>query len=419
MTQSARVLSSIGETPSAVRPRLIRLPVEEVIGVKRGGPAPWGSTLTALASRSLTSMRSVSALLPSAKIAVITEIPGAEEERKVVRKLVPFKAYSRGIVTSASTSSAERPGASVCTTIWGGENSGKMSKGERRAATTPATRSNTARLRTITRLCKEKRIVRATTLLFLRRRQAAGHFAKEFGRAGHHHVLPFLHRPGDRHQAIPPGSDGDFLFGKQGGGPAYIHHALPPAALDQRRLGNHHSLFLRPGGYRHGDGHPQLQPARRVVYGVEEVDRPLHRIDHLAGGQGAARAGLALGADAEDGSRTLPVYPGEVALKDGGFDPHGGEVGDGKEWGGRIDLLAGGNFRLDHDPGERRGQGETPRTLPARGDGGTITRLLAPGGFVTTLRLQPGRLGLLQALAGNDLCLEEVLAALVLRLGGF
>jgi hypothetical protein len=63
-------------------------------------------------------------------MAVMTEIPGADEERSVVRKLVPFKARSSGIVTNASTSSADNPGASVCTSTKGGENSGKISKGE-------------------------------------------------------------------------------------------------------------------------------------------------------------------------------------------------------------------------------------------------------------------------------------------------
>src|SRR5437870_4604659 len=162
MTQSAKVLSSMGETLVAVRPIVSNVPVEEVRGVRSGGPVPCGSVLSMVSRRSLTNTRSISTSLPSAKIAVITEIPGAEEERRVVRKLVPPMAYSRGRVTSASTSSAERPGASVCTTTWGGANSGKMSKGERRTATSPTRRRRAAKLSTIRRLRREKAIILPT-----------------------------------------------------------------------------------------------------------------------------------------------------------------------------------------------------------------------------------------------------------------
>ena len=179
MTQSARVLSSMGETLVAVRPIVSNVPVEEVRGVRSGGPVPCGSVLSMVSRRSLTSTRSISTSLPSAKIAVMTEIPGAEEERRVVRKLVPPMAYSRGRVTSASTSSAERPGASVCTTTWGGANSGKMSKGERRTAISPTRRRRAAKLSTIRRLHREKAIILPTILLYLYNRRATGHFAKE------------------------------------------------------------------------------------------------------------------------------------------------------------------------------------------------------------------------------------------------
>src|SRR5262245_42023423 len=135
IVQSANVRRSIAETVVEVRPITTNVPVDEVMGVTRGGPTPWGRVLATVVRRSFTSIRSVRMSLPSAKMAVTTEMPGADEDRSVARKLVLLSAYSTGTVTRASTSSADSPGASVCTTTYGGANSGKISRGECTAAT--------------------------------------------------------------------------------------------------------------------------------------------------------------------------------------------------------------------------------------------------------------------------------------------
>src|SRR3972149_11032068 len=68
-------------------------------------------------------------LVPHLKTIITVESPTEDDERTVSMPGVPFTALSIGKVISASTSSGESPGASVCTTTCGGANSGKTSTG--------------------------------------------------------------------------------------------------------------------------------------------------------------------------------------------------------------------------------------------------------------------------------------------------
>ena len=139
---------------------------------------------------------------------------------------------------------------------------------------------------------------------------------------------------------VLPHPDGYLFFGKKGGVPAHIHDPFSSAVLDQRCLRHHHYLLLRPSGNRYGDGHPQLQPAGRVVNRIQEVRCPLEWVYDLSGVDGSSRPGQALFTNTMDDSQALSVNFVQVSFKDGGFDPNGGEVGDGKERSGSIDLLA-------------------------------------------------------------------------------
>ena len=139
---------------------------------------------------------------------------------------------------------------------------------------------------------------------------------------------------------VLPHPDGYLFFSKKGGAAAHIHDPLSSFVLDQRCLRHHHYLLLRPSGNRYGDGHPQLQPAGHVVNSIQEVRCPLERVYDLSGVDGSSRPGQALFTNAADDSRAFSVNPVKVPFKDGGFDPDGGEVGDGKESSGGIDLLA-------------------------------------------------------------------------------
>ena len=65
--------------------------------------------------------------LPEAKVTVMTDRPWIEFERMVARPGRPLIATSTACVTSTSTCSGFRPGASVWTVTVGGANSGKTS----------------------------------------------------------------------------------------------------------------------------------------------------------------------------------------------------------------------------------------------------------------------------------------------------
>src|SRR3712207_3719979 len=68
------------------------------------------------------------------------ETCSTEYERISSRPSIPLSASSIGIVISSSTSTAEFPTASVCTSTIGGANSGKTSSGASRVTKNPNTR---------------------------------------------------------------------------------------------------------------------------------------------------------------------------------------------------------------------------------------------------------------------------------------
>ena len=67
--------------------------------------------------------------VPSSKISTTDDSPSTDFERIVFSPGVPLSAFSSGTLTRLSTSSVERPGASVWISTSGGANSGKTSSG--------------------------------------------------------------------------------------------------------------------------------------------------------------------------------------------------------------------------------------------------------------------------------------------------
>ncbi len=112
---------------SEVSPTRSTVSVEEVSGVMAGAATPSGMRPASAARRSLTRWRIRSTSLPGRNAAVITDRPWIEVERKVSRPGRPPTATSTGCVTSTSTCSESRPGASVWIVTVGGANSGNTS----------------------------------------------------------------------------------------------------------------------------------------------------------------------------------------------------------------------------------------------------------------------------------------------------
>ena len=110
-----------------VSPTASTVLVDDVRGVIWGGPNPAGSPAATAARRSATSCRSRKISLLGWKMTVMTEIPWIEPERSDSIPCSPLRTFSIGWVTSASTCSGERPGASVWIWTCGGANSGKTS----------------------------------------------------------------------------------------------------------------------------------------------------------------------------------------------------------------------------------------------------------------------------------------------------
>ena len=111
--QSAKVRSSIGVILSETRPILRRSMVEEVSGVMRGALTLTGNWPAVSASFSASIWRARNTSVPSLKTAVMMESPWMDSERNDSMSPRPFTIASTGRVTSTSTCSGERPGASV------------------------------------------------------------------------------------------------------------------------------------------------------------------------------------------------------------------------------------------------------------------------------------------------------------------
>ena len=101
--------------------------VAEVSGESCGGPTPSGSRGVASPTCSASSCRAASTSTSSRNTAVTTERPWIDSERSASIPARPPTADSIGWVTSISTCSGARPGASVWITVCGGANSGSTS----------------------------------------------------------------------------------------------------------------------------------------------------------------------------------------------------------------------------------------------------------------------------------------------------
>ena len=109
----------------------------DVSGSSVGARVPIGSCPAAWTRRSLTIWRARMMSVPSLKTAITLENPWIDSERIDSRPPTPFTPFSTGRVTSCSTCSAERPGASVWMITCGGANSGKTSSFACIASQTP------------------------------------------------------------------------------------------------------------------------------------------------------------------------------------------------------------------------------------------------------------------------------------------
>jgi hypothetical protein len=102
-----------------------------------GGLAQVGRVGVTVARRSATSWRALMRSVPRSKISWICESCSTDLERSTSRPGNPLRVSSSGVVTSASTSEAERPRQGVWISIFGGANSGKTSTGSCRSWPTP------------------------------------------------------------------------------------------------------------------------------------------------------------------------------------------------------------------------------------------------------------------------------------------
>ena len=138
MFHRARIPISIGDTVFDESPTIITRLVVESGWMMTGGLATFGIA-NDRARRSWTSCRARRTSVPGSKVRRIDDRPGTDVEWMFFSHGVPFRSSSRLRVTRSSTSGAERPSASVWTSIIGGANSGSASTGICRDWFAPAT----------------------------------------------------------------------------------------------------------------------------------------------------------------------------------------------------------------------------------------------------------------------------------------
>ena len=119
------------------RPISTTRPVVDTGGSITGGLAQVGIVGITAAMRSATSCRASRTSVSSWKKSSICDSCGTDFERIVSSSGIPFSDCSSGIVTSDSTSAADRPIAEVWISTRGGANSGKTSTGIARSCCTP------------------------------------------------------------------------------------------------------------------------------------------------------------------------------------------------------------------------------------------------------------------------------------------
>jgi hypothetical protein len=98
-----------------------------VSGSSLGGCTPAGSVAASAFTRSDTSCRTCNTLACASNTSVTADRPCSDFERIDCSPTMPPSAFSTGCVTSVSTCSLVRPGASVWTMLIGGANSGNTS----------------------------------------------------------------------------------------------------------------------------------------------------------------------------------------------------------------------------------------------------------------------------------------------------
>ena len=113
-----------------------------------GGLAHVGSCGVTIEMRSATSWRAFNKSVPGSNSSTICEYCGTDFDRIRSRPGAPLSASSSGTVTSSSTSPAVRPSDGVCTSTFGGANSGKTSTCELGSCNAPTTINATAKATT-------------------------------------------------------------------------------------------------------------------------------------------------------------------------------------------------------------------------------------------------------------------------------
>src|SRR5947207_3729718 len=111
------------------RPIFMTRLVDDNGWIMTGGPAQLGSWAEVSAIRSDTHCRALMGSVPGLKIISTDDSCGTDFDRMTSRPGTPLRASSSGTVTRDSTSDGDRPSAGVCTSTFGGANSGKTSTG--------------------------------------------------------------------------------------------------------------------------------------------------------------------------------------------------------------------------------------------------------------------------------------------------
>jgi hypothetical protein len=131
---------SIREVPLPVRLIIINRPVEDSGWTTNGGFDEACGSCGVMVSRSCTTCRAWIGLVPGSKVISIELSPGIVRDSSLASQGIPLKnSFSMGFVMRFSTSSAERPRASTCTSTRTGPNSGSASTAVLRSWMKPKT----------------------------------------------------------------------------------------------------------------------------------------------------------------------------------------------------------------------------------------------------------------------------------------
>jgi hypothetical protein len=136
--QCAWTVISISGTVVELRPMLMMRLAEETGCSRTGGLEMFGSATGAWDSRSCTICRACIRLVPGVKDSSMVDTPAMDSDSMVRSHGTPLRrSASSGTVIRASTSTFDRPSASVFTVREGGENSGTTSSGAVRSCQLP------------------------------------------------------------------------------------------------------------------------------------------------------------------------------------------------------------------------------------------------------------------------------------------